>query len=89
MSREEKLNGLVMRYYLYTVDGIGSNDNTWKITGNLVIAPAQFPDIFDMIMEDVFNQLTRGKAVYGKPGVGCAGPYTVNRILLEREEKLQ
>jgi hypothetical protein len=34
-----------------------------------------------------FWKLLHGEAVYGKPGVGCDGPYEVRRLLIEVQPK--
>jgi hypothetical protein len=37
-------------------------------------------------MRALFAKLKAGKAVFGNPGIGCAGPYGVSRFLIEAEE---
>jgi hypothetical protein len=39
--------------------------------------------VFHAVMSEIFQQLTEGKAVYGQPGVGCKGPYTIKKIVIE------
>jgi hypothetical protein len=46
----------------------------------------EFHETFDYAMNQTFSQLTNGKAVYGKPGIGCHGPYDIHSVLIEQEK---
>lgn len=46
---------------------------------------AAFRVALDDAMRASFDQLTNGEAVYGQPGLGCEGPYTVTRMLIEEK----
>ncbi len=65
--------------YYYAIEGADATGNTWVTTGAV---EGEFMDCLTSAFRDSFQQLTRGKAIYGKPGVGCRGPYTVTRYLL-------
>lgn len=69
--------------YDYTVAGTAADNQTWVATGTV---KGRFPTVFDAIMIEAFRKVTGGKAVYGKPGVGCAGPYQITAVTIEREE---
>ena len=67
--------------YKYELEGTGGNGQTWKTNG-LIECP--FDDILYCATLNTFEQLTEGKAVFGKPGVGCNGPYEVTKLTFER-----
>ena len=71
-----------MKIFRYSISGIAAEDQSWHTTGIIKVKNAS--EVFDVAMRDSFQQLTQGKAVYGKPGVGCVGPYELYRILIER-----
>lgn len=73
-----------MMTYRYEITGAAADGQTWKTDGTLKTAgPGEFTETQMMAMKDSFAQLTQGKAVFGKPGVGCRGPYRVTRMLIE------
>jgi hypothetical protein len=79
----------MVRRFNYTVVGGAAHDNviggqTWTVEGVLEATMGDFMDLSERAMRAAFEQLTQGKAVYGKPGVGCRGPYRI--ILLKIEE---
>ena len=63
----------------YIAEGIAASGQSWKTTGTVEV---EWIDAFDAAMRDSFRQLTGGKAVFGKPGVGCRGPYEIRRFEL-------
>jgi hypothetical protein len=70
--------------YTYEVSGLATNGQTWTTNGKVTTEKAgQFMLAINDAMMQSFNQLTNGKAIYGKPGVGCDGPYTITKVLLE------
>jgi hypothetical protein len=69
--------------YSYEIEGTGANGQTWATTGEVESARSFFI-IPTMAMEDSFKKLMVGRAVYGKPGLGCDGPYTIVRMVIER-----
>lgn len=73
--------------YAYTVEGTGADGTTWKVEGTVAnVSPGGFMDCFQKAMLASFSQLTAGKAIYGKPGVGCRGPYKVTKLMLEEQK---
>lgn len=70
--------------YQFIIEGTGANGQTWTATGNI---ECEFNEVFDLAMRDAFMQLTSGKAVYGKPGVGCNGPYDVTSVVIKQTER--
>jgi hypothetical protein len=70
--------------YRYTVEGSGAAGQTFKTEG---VVEAEFHDLFNTVMIDTFNQLTKGRAIYGKPGVGCQGPYDMHRVVVEQVQQ--
>jgi hypothetical protein len=69
------------KIYKYEIKGLARNDQTWVTKGSI---DCEFNDAFSLAMRNTFEQLTNGKAVYGKPGVGCQGPYDVFSVMIER-----
>lgn len=66
--------------YRFTISGHGAEGATFEATNSLL---CEFADTFQEAMIDTFRQLTNGKAIYTSPGVGCRGPYTIKRVLIE------
>lgn len=72
----------VMHTYDWSISGYDAHNNTWATHGKVSVKTSEFPQIFDMVMRQSFGQLTQGKAVYGKPGVRCVGPYQVTSVII-------
>jgi hypothetical protein len=68
----------------YSIDGTAADGQTWTTKGRI---SAEYPQVFSDAMAQSFQQLTQGKAVFGKPGVGCKGPYKINRFELVTVER--
>ncbi len=76
-----------MPRYGYAVEGTASDGQTWTTTGEVDYEKeGGFPVAVQEAMRLSFEQLTQGRAVYGHPGVGCRGPYTIQRLLVERKD---
>lgn len=69
------------KHYKYVVSGTAIDGQTWEIRGKI---ECEFIKLHALIMKDTFSKLTGGKAIFGKPGVGCEGPYEINRIFIEQ-----
>lgn len=70
--------------YRFTMDGTAADGQTWRTNGEVSAEQAgDFPLLLEQAQRDSFMQLTRGKAVFGKPGVGCRGPYSIKKFLFE------
>ena len=68
----------------YAVSGSAVDGQTWEAIGKVVTEKSgDFALVPDMAMRAAFLQLTQGKAIYGKPGIGCRGPYHITRLIVE------
>ena len=75
-----------MRTYKFEVSGTCSGGETYLCQGELECPiGGVFQDMLLKCMAESFKQLTGGKAVFGKPGVGCRGPYNITRVLVEQK----
>jgi hypothetical protein len=71
----------MIKPYHYVVEGSGNNGQTFKVEGTVA---TEFHDTLHVAMMNSFEKITKGQAVFGKPGVGCKGPYDVHRIVIEQ-----
>jgi hypothetical protein len=70
--------------YRYEVFGTAADGQTWVAEGEIESAnPGEFARVPIQALHRSFDQLTDGKAVYGKPGLACRGPYRMRRFLIE------
>lgn len=70
--------------YHFEVDGTAADGQTWQTAGLVHINGAgDFHRALEQAQVQTFNQLTRGKAVYGHPGIGCRGPYRITKLTIE------
>jgi len=70
--------------FIFEVAGTAADDQTWTVAGSGELAsPGGFSSLPHMVFELALQKLTGGKAVYGKPGVGCRGPYHMTRLVIE------
>lgn len=77
-----------MTHYQFMFEGTAADGQTWMTEGTVtVMNEGQFGRALDEAQSQSFLQLTRGKAVYGKPGVGCKGPYRINKFVINRIEE--
>lgn len=71
--------------FKWNIQGLDGNKNSWTTEG-VIHTDGPLKVALEQAQKDSFNQLTGGKATYGQPGVaGCKGPYTITRVLVERE----
>lgn len=71
----------MINHYRYEISGDAFGGQTWMTTGHV---DCEFLEAYHACMKASFLQLTEGKAQFGKPGIGCHGPYLLNRILIEK-----
>jgi len=71
----------MIKSYSYTIESSGAGGHTWKTAGRI---DCEFADCLIFAIRESFEQLTQGKAVYGRPGMGCAGPYDIHKVLIEQ-----
>ena len=69
----------------WTVEGAAADDQAFicsgDLTADIAVDGAKF---IESALRGTFAQLTHSKAVFGRPGVGCRGPYTTTRVVFER-----
>jgi hypothetical protein len=75
-----------MKHYNWRIEGTAAKGQTWVTSGTVSIEAGDFPDLFGIITQDSFNQLTQGKAVFGFPGLGCQGPYDMLLVTIKQEK---
>ena len=75
-----------MKTYAYEISGGAARGQSWTTRGEVgITTPGAFNAAIGIVMRASFDQLTNGEAVYGHPGLGCDGPYTVTRMLIEEK----
>lgn len=69
--------------YKFEIHGKTGNGNTYtttgEVSGNLGI---EYIEMMYSVFLQSFQQLTGGKAVFGNPGIGCQGPYSITHLFL-------
>lgn len=71
-----------MKTYSYKFEGTAAKGQSFTVVGQVDV---EIPgDMFNVTMRDCFLKLTKGEAVYGLPGVGCNGPYDLDKISIEQ-----
>jgi len=74
----------IMPKFKYEVAGTAAaNSQTWSTSGTMVAELGDFARLPERCMRESFMQLTQGKATYGNPGIGCKGPYSITKLLIE------
>jgi hypothetical protein len=71
----------------YAISGTAAHGQTWNVSGTVeveAIRPRELGRALEAAMRESFDQLTHGRAVYGSPGLGCAGPYQILELTLTR-----
>lgn len=77
-----------MTAYRYTVEGLAADEQTWSVSAPIATKTAgDFALLPAVVMRASFQALTEGKAIFGKPGLGCHGPYTITKFLIERDSQ--
>jgi hypothetical protein len=71
----------MQKSYRYEVSGSAAGGQSWKTEGSVI---STFELALVSVMVDSFRQLTGGRAVYGRPGEGCNGPYDIHRVVIEQ-----
>jgi hypothetical protein len=67
----------MIRLYNCTLRGTAAKGQTWETKS---ICEGELDDVYLQARQKSFWELTHGKAVYGSPGLGCNGPYTVTSV---------
>jgi hypothetical protein len=72
--------------YAYQVQGTSADGQNWTVIGVVhTTGLGEFMDAPALAMRDAFMKLTDGRAQYGRPGVGCRGPYEVTSLSITRQ----
>lgn len=73
-----------MPKYRYEMHGAAAQEQSWAVSGFIETQnPGEFLNVPRAATADAFEQLTNGKAIFGKPGVGCKGPYRITKLTIE------
>jgi len=68
--------------FSYEVTGTAANEEPWAVIGQ--IDSESYAEAINLAYKDAFERLTKGKAIFGRPGVGgCKGPYKIINVALE------
>lgn len=72
--------------FKFTIEGTAFDGQSWTTTGTVSVeGQGEFSYVLEEAQRNSFMQLTRGKAIYGKPGVGCRGPYQIKSFTVVEE----
>lgn len=69
--------------YRFIIRGTAALGQTWRVDGTV---HCSFPQIIEVVLQRAFNELTQGGAVFGRPGLGCRGPYEVVEFNAELDD---
>lgn len=72
---------MIERTFSYEVKGTTAEGVAWQTAGTVV---CELPEVWVAVINHTFLDLTRGKAVFGRPGLGCKGPYEVHEVTVKR-----
>jgi len=75
---------MMNKHYRWMMTGTAAQGQTWTVQGNVELD--NFTTCLTLIMPTVFNALTEGKAEYGKPGIGCNGPYAIKTFTISEKQ---
>jgi hypothetical protein len=70
----------MLKLWNYEVKGTMADGVSWHTSGSL---EAKQVEIYERVMVASFHALTTGKAVFGRPGIGCKGPYEITSVKME------
>jgi hypothetical protein len=73
----------MIEMYKYKIEGQTGSGNTWTTEGTVEGDIADPASLHTNVMRSSFQQLTRGRAVFGNPGAACQGPYKITRYTVE------
>ena len=74
--------------YEYQIEGSGAGGQTWSTAGSIeVTGRGDFMNAVTEAMRGSFVLLTDGKAIYGHPGVGCSGPYSITKLIISESKR--
>lgn len=74
--------------YKYNLKGSAADGQTWETHGTIEVSgPGFIFDVPSLAARESFRRITAGKAVYGRPGQGCRGPYAITEIIIKAVEQ--
>lgn len=73
--------------YTYHITGTASQGQTWATNGQVTAEPGDFTEVVQAALIGSFEDLTSGKAVYGRPGIGCDGPYRILELIIREKQE--
>jgi len=71
----------MIKHYQYSIEGTDGNGQVFTLGGTVRCV---WDDLLHAVTADAYNELTGGRAIFGKPGVRCRGPYDFHTILIEQ-----
>jgi hypothetical protein len=69
------------KHYHYRVEGKAPMDQTWSVDGDLC---CDWCNVMEYIMVQTHHELKSGKALLGKTGVKCRGPFEITRMIIKQ-----
>ena len=74
----------MVKHWSYQVLGFTADGVPWEVSGTV---ESEASEVWQRVMIQSFHALTHGKAIYGKPGVACKGPYDIKSVKVEQMSK--
>jgi hypothetical protein len=74
------------KHWKFEVGGTAADGVAWHTSGT---CEATVTELWDRVMAHSFHALTSGKAIYGKPGLACKGPYEIKKVVVEQIDGYQ
>jgi hypothetical protein len=71
----------MVKHWTFQVSGLTTDGMAWQTSG---VIEATANEVWELALMHSFHALTHGKAVFGKPGVGCKGPYEIKKVVVEQ-----
>jgi hypothetical protein len=72
-----------VKRYSYTIKGTAAGGQTWETNGTVGAEPGDLTGACFVALGDSYMKLTNGEAVFGSPGLGCSGPYSIEELVLK------
>ena len=71
----------MVKNWKYEVTGNAAGGQSWNTSGTV---ESEAAEVWSRVLIQTFHALTHGKAIYGKPGLGCKGPYDIKTVRVEQ-----
>lgn len=69
----------------FVFEGTDAAGNEWRTECDVTAERGDLEGAFINARHRSFRDLTGGNAIFGKPGVGCRGPYRISRVTMEQQ----